>query len=177
MYFKLFISSLLFLPATAGQVLPCIHHHQGVTFGLQTWKALLLLYLEIYHTWVVPVIPGEPFLASLKFRKFPCGFNLKNVHVTCRSVKDKVKSAVAEHFAIDVSSLHLTHPTFFSRLDSKKAVTAHDEYWHMHVDKETYPEFHYTSLLYLTDHGRDFRGGDFVFVDSNDRMNRSDLHI
>ena len=95
----------------------------------------------------------------------------------CRSVKDKVKSAVAEHFAIDVSSLHLTHPTFFSRLDSKKAVTAHDEYWHMHVDKETYPEFHYTSLLYLTDHGRDFRGGEFVFVDSNDRMNRFHISI
>ena len=34
----------------------------------------------------------------------------------------------------------------------------------------TYPEFHYTSLLYLTDHGKDFQGGQFIFVD--DKLNR-----
>ena len=34
----------------------------------------------------------------------------------------------------------------------------------------TYPEFHYTSLLYLTDHGLDFKGGEFIFVD--EKLNR-----
>lgn len=31
--------------------------------------------------------------------------------------------------------------------------------------QETYPSFHYTSLLYLTDYGIDFTGGRFVFTD------------
>ena len=91
----------------------------------------------------------------------------------CRSVKEKVKAGLAEHFGIPSDGLFLTHPTFFSRLDSTPAVTPHDEYWHLHIDKETYPEFHYTSLLYLTDHGRDFKGGEFVFVDAHDHMNRT----
>lgn len=47
------------------------------------------------------------------------------------------------------------------------AKTVHDEYWHPHVDKETYESFHYTSLLYLNDFGRDFEGGRFVFIDKN----------
>lgn len=33
--------------------------------------------------------------------------------------------------------------------------------------QETYKSFHYTSLLYLTDYGRDFQGGRFVFMDKD----------
>ena len=40
-------------------------------------------------------------------------------------------------------------------------------------DKETYPNFHYTSLLYLTDFEEDFKGGEFVFVDGHDKLNRT----
>jgi len=84
-----------------------------------------------------------------------------------------VKNALAAHFKLeDPSSLYLTHPTFFSRITSAPASILHDEYWHVHIDKETYPTFHYTSLLYLTDHGLDFKGGEFVFVDNNDKINR-----
>ena len=83
-----------------------------------------------------------------------------------------MKQAVTEHFAVDPDTLHLSHPTFFSRITSEPAKTMHDEYWHMHVDKETYPSFHFTSLLYLTDYGVDFEGGSFVFVDTQDKMNR-----
>ena len=43
----------------------------------------------------------------------------------------------------------------------------------MHVDKETYGSFHFTSLLYLTDYGIDFKGGSFVFVDNHDKLNRT----
>ena len=45
----------------------------------------------------------------------------------------------------------------------------------MHVDKETYGSFHFTSLLYLTDYGIDFKGGSFVFVDNHDKLNRHDI--
>jgi hypothetical protein len=38
--------------------------------------------------------------------------------------------------------------------------------------QETYESFHYTSLLYLTDYGRDFQGGRFIFIDK-DNTNRT----
>ncbi|XP_074177091.1 2-oxoglutarate and iron-dependent oxygenase domain-containing protein 3 isoform X2 [Rhinolophus sinicus] len=46
-----------------------------------------------------------------------------------------------------------------------EARTAHDEYWHAHVDKVTYGSFDYTSLLYLSDYLDDFGGGRFVFME------------
>ena len=86
-------------------------------------------------------------------------FYIKSTLLSVRSVKDKVKAAVASHFNLDNSKLFLSHPTFFSELTAVPAVTPHDEYWHDHIDKETYPSFHYTSLLYLSEYKRDFTGG------------------
>ena len=54
---------------------------------------------------------------------------------TYRTVKNRVKAAVAEHFNLDNNHLYLSHPTFFSELTSVPAVTVHDEYWHPHIDK------------------------------------------
>ncbi|KAI8500077.1 2-oxoglutarate and iron-dependent oxygenase domain-containing protein 3 [Branchiostoma belcheri] len=82
-----------------------------------------------------------------------------------RKVKNRIRSAIAAEFGIEQERLHLTHPTFFSRMTTKPAKTVHDEYWHPHIDKETYGSFDYTSLLYLSDYGSDFTGGRFVFVD------------
>ncbi|XP_044270433.1 2-oxoglutarate and iron-dependent oxygenase domain-containing protein 3-like [Tribolium madens] len=84
-------------------------------------------------------------------------------------VKNKIKHAIAENFGIDKESLYLTHPTFFSKLSNLESKTPHDEYWHIHVDKETYESFHYTSLLYLTDFNVEFKGGRFVFVDNAEK--------
>ncbi|XP_023341086.1 2-oxoglutarate and iron-dependent oxygenase domain-containing protein 3-like isoform X1 [Eurytemora carolleeae] len=89
------------------------------------------------------------------------------------TVKDRVKRAVSEHFNIDDDQLYLTHPTFFSELTSLPAKTLHDEYWHDHIDKDTYPSFHYTSLLYLTNYKRDFTGGRFIFIDNHSKTNRT----
>ncbi|PNJ87440.1 OGFOD3 isoform 6, partial [Pongo abelii] len=82
-----------------------------------------------------------------------------------REVRQKVQLTIAEAFGIRASSLHLTKPTFFSRINSTEARTAHDEYWHAHVDKVTYGSFDYTSLLYLSDYLEDFGGGRFVFME------------
>jgi len=90
-----------------------------------------------------------------------------------RTIKNKVKVAVAEHFNLDNSKLYLSHPTFFSELTAVPPSTIHDEYWHPHIDKETYPSFHYTSLLYLADYKEDFEGGRFVFIDESHRANRT----
>lgn len=82
-----------------------------------------------------------------------------------RDIRQKVQLTIAETFGISASLLYLTKPTFFSRINSTEARTAHDEYWHAHVDKVTYGSFDYTSLLYLSDYLEDFGGGRFVFME------------
>lgn len=82
-------------------------------------------------------------------------------------VRRKIAKSISDKFGIDVNSIYLTHPTFFSRINNQTAKSIHDEYWHPHVDKETYSAFHYTSLLYLNDYQRDYQGGRFIFVDEN----------
>lgn len=82
-----------------------------------------------------------------------------------RDVRRKVQLTIAGAFGIRASALSLTKPTFFSRINSSEALTAHDEYWHAHVDKVTYGSFDYTSLLYLSDYQEDFGGGRFVFLE------------
>ncbi|XP_056325916.1 urotensin-2 receptor 2 isoform X1 [Danio aesculapii] len=82
-------------------------------------------------------------------------------------VRGRIQKAISETFGLDSKQMYLTKPTFFSRINSTSAKTTHDEYWHPHIDKETYGSFDYTSLLYLSDYGLDFGGGRFVFMDPN----------
>lgn len=82
-----------------------------------------------------------------------------------RQVKDKIRQHIAEQFQVPADSLHLTSPTFFSKLTGLPAQSLHDEYWHQHIDKETYKSFHFTSLLYLNTYYQAFSGGRFVFAD------------
>ncbi|XP_074648552.1 2-oxoglutarate and iron-dependent oxygenase domain-containing protein 3-like [Tubulanus polymorphus] len=84
-----------------------------------------------------------------------------------KRIRSKIQFNIAEAFGIPHNKLYLTKPTFFSRMTTKSAKTIHDEYWHVHSDKETYGTFHYTSLLYLTDYDKDFTGGRFIFVDKS----------
>ncbi|KAM6469858.1 2-oxoglutarate and iron-dependent oxygenase domain-containing protein 3 isoform 2-T2 [Liasis olivaceus] len=82
-----------------------------------------------------------------------------------RDVRQRIQQKVALAFGISSSSMYLTKPTFFSRINNSEAKTTHDEYWHPHIDKVTYGSFDYTSLLYLSDYTEDFGGGRFVFMD------------
>ncbi|XP_030063989.1 2-oxoglutarate and iron-dependent oxygenase domain-containing protein 3 isoform X2 [Microcaecilia unicolor] len=84
-----------------------------------------------------------------------------------RDIRQRVQQEIAKTFGISSSSMYLTKPTFFSRMNSTEAKTTHDEYWHPHVDKVTYGSFDYTSLLYLSDYTTDFGGGQFVFMDED----------
>ncbi|KAJ8246452.1 hypothetical protein GJAV_G00267970 [Gymnothorax javanicus] len=84
-----------------------------------------------------------------------------------RDVRTRIQGVIAETFGLDRSRMYLTKPTFFSRMNSSEAKTTHDEYWHPHIDKVTYGSFDYTSLLYLSDYGRDFGGGRFIFMDTD----------
>ncbi|KAM3846747.1 2-oxoglutarate and iron-dependent oxygenase domain-containing protein 3 [Vipera latastei] len=80
-------------------------------------------------------------------------------------VRLRIQQKIALAFGISSSSMYLTKPTFFSRINNSEAKTTHDEYWHPHIDKVTYGSFDYTSLLYLSDYAEDFGGGRFVFMD------------
>ncbi|XP_055578486.1 2-oxoglutarate and iron-dependent oxygenase domain-containing protein 3 isoform X1 [Falco cherrug] len=84
-----------------------------------------------------------------------------------RDVRRRIQQRIAQDFGISSSSMYLTKPTFFSRINNTEAKTTHDEYWHPHVDKVTYGSFDYTSLLYLSDYTEDFGGGRFVFMDAS----------
>ncbi|XP_065181545.1 2-oxoglutarate and iron-dependent oxygenase domain-containing protein 3-like [Sycon ciliatum] len=84
-----------------------------------------------------------------------------------KTIKNRVKKAVELEFKVPAKKLYLTHPTFFSRMTDRPAATSHDEYWHPHIDRTTYPSFYYTSLLYLATKQQDFDGGDFVFLDKS----------
>ena len=107
---------------------------------------------------------GDKFINIYQFEQ--AIFNSKDFELY-RRAKNKIHEAIAREFDIPKSSLYLTYPTFFSRMDSRPAKTKHDEYWHPHIDKLTYKTFYYTSLLYLSEYGKDFMGGRFNFIAKN----------
>lgn len=109
---------------------------------------------------------GDKFVNIYRILPEKDSFTEKDFEVY-RSVKDRIRKAIATFFNIPVSKLYLTKPTFFSKMNTTEAKTIHDEYWHPHIDKVTYGSFHYTSLLYLSTYKKDFTGGRFVFVDSD----------
>lgn len=72
-----------------------------------------------------------------------------------------------------LTSLHFTAPTFIARIIGEYGWTPkemHDEYWHEHVDKSNTAHYDYSGLVYLSDYGVDFYGGEFVFLDANETL-------
>eukprot|EP00730_Choanoeca_flexa_P009953 TRINITY_DN14518_c0_g1_i1.p1 TRINITY_DN14518_c0_g1~~TRINITY_DN14518_c0_g1_i1.p1 ORF type:complete len:334 (+),score=76.28 TRINITY_DN14518_c0_g1_i1:236-1237(+) len=94
---------------------------------------------------------------------------------TYKAMRERVQAELERVF--NVQGLHLTKPTFFSRIGNKTAQTEHDEYWHEHVDRITYGSFDYTCLLYLSDYGTDFEGGRFAFDDQDWAHNRHTVFV
>lgn len=92
-------------------------------------------------------------------------FNKDDVEVF-HQVVQRLKQKIRVDFQVDGSSLYLTAPVFFANISSREAHTPNDEYWHDHVDRVAYGSFDYTALVYLSDYGLQFQGGEFVFVDS-----------
>jgi hypothetical protein len=85
---------------------------------------------------------------------------------TYRRVTTKIKGFIEEYF--ELSKLYFTAPTFITREigdPSWKPKTMHDEYWHVHVDKNNTDHYDYSGLIYLSDHGVDFEGGELEFYE------------
>jgi predicted 2-oxoglutarate/Fe(II)-dependent dioxygenase YbiX len=43
----------------------------------------------------------------------------------------------------------------------------HDEYWHLHVDRNNTPHYHYSGLLYMSTYEENFNGGRLIFYNSD----------
>ena len=70
---------------------------------------------------------------------------------------------------MDIAELHFTAPTFITRLDGREdwnPAQIHDEYWHIHADRNNTEHYHYSGLLYLNEYEKDFTGGKLNFYDS-----------
>jgi len=90
-------------------------------------------------------------------------FHQSDLEVLSETIQ-RIKTTIQKAFK--VKNIFLTTPLFFSKISGDlDPRTAHDEYWHPHIDKEQYGTFVYTALVYLSDYGVDFEGGSFVFVD------------
>ncbi len=78
----------------------------------------------------------------------------------------KLKSTVMEK--MNAQDLFFTAPTFITRLDGREdwePDQIHDEYWHVHADRNNTAHYHYSGLLYLSEYGKDFTGGEIKFYD------------
>ena len=80
------------------------------------------------------------------------------------AVVERVRARVAT--AHGLAKLHLTAPTFITRIVGKAAWVPqdeHDEYYHAHADGVSTPHYAYSGLLYLSTHAANFSGGRFRF--------------
>ena len=80
------------------------------------------------------------------------------------SLVERVRRRLAA--AYNLTALHLTAPTFITRVVGAagwRAADEHDEYYHAHADGLTTPHYAYSGLLYLSTYADDFTGGRFRF--------------
>lgn len=79
----------------------------------------------------------------------------------------RIRQKIIDEF--DLEELYFTAPTFITREVGNATHWApksiHDEYWHPHVDKNNTAHYDFSGLLYLNDHGIDYTGGMFAFLD------------
>jgi hypothetical protein len=83
-----------------------------------------------------------------------------------RHVITKLKSYIESKFGL--SHLYFTAPTFITREVGDvnwEAKTMHDEYWHVHSDKNNTKHYDYSGLIYLSEQGKDFTGGSLEFYE------------
>ncbi|CAM9652480.1 unnamed protein product [Pylaiella littoralis] len=82
---------------------------------------------------------------------------------------ERIRAKVQSLFGLGF--LKFTAPTFITRIQGQEGwqpASPHDEYWHLHVDKNNTPHYDYSALLYLSEAGVDFEGGIFTFQQTDE---------
>jgi hypothetical protein len=72
---------------------------------------------------------------------------------------ERMRRAIAAEYGLRLSSVNLA--TAFI----KKEKVDDDKSCLIHVDEGSYDSFHYSGIMYITSHGKDFEGAEFTFVD------------
>ena len=90
------------------------------------------------------------------------------------AIMQKTHEIVAKIHGIAPELIFHTAPTFIARLSGRgkpgQALHVHDEYFHLHADKNNTEHYDLSALVYLSDYGADFEGGVFEFHDPNDMI-------
>ena len=80
------------------------------------------------------------------------------------AVVERVRARLQAAHAL--RALHLTAPTFITRIVGARGwapADEHDEYYHAHADGLSTEHYAFSGLLYLSTHGEQFQGGRFRF--------------
>lgn len=81
--------------------------------------------------------------------------------LTFKLVKLKVLQALVERFDINRKQIHLASPTVFSKL-TNTSLLDHSQH---QVDRRVFPNVFFTTMVYLNDQDKDFKGGRFIYID------------
>lgn len=76
-------------------------------------------------------------------------------------VKLKILQALVDRYEIDRKQIHLASPAFFSKLTNTSLL---DLSRHQ-VVRRIFPNVFYTTMVYLGDQDKDFKGGRFIYID------------
>lgn len=82
-----------------------------------------------------------------------------------KSIKNRLIQSLAERFAVQRRSLHITSPLQFNRLTN----ISHWDYSGHQITRDVYPGVSYTTVVHLGDHGKEFEftGGRLVFIEDS----------
>jgi hypothetical protein len=83
------------------------------------------------------------------------------------AMMEAIRVRVSERVFGLPTPLFFTAPTFVTRTVGREGWvprSPHDEYWHPHADKVNTGHYDYSGLVYLSESGVDFEGGDFAFL-------------
>jgi len=90
---------------------------------------------------------------------------------------DRISEEISKIF-LPSTELHPTSPMFLSSIRGSKQDLKDGgiQYWHPHVDQETYDNInlHYSAILYLDTQGIDFEGGSLYFFESEEENELKD---
>eukprot|EP01062_Namystynia_karyoxenos_P039832 TRINITY_DN28960_c0_g1_i1.p1 TRINITY_DN28960_c0_g1~~TRINITY_DN28960_c0_g1_i1.p1 ORF type:complete len:493 (+),score=89.47 TRINITY_DN28960_c0_g1_i1:87-1481(+) len=103
--------------------------------------------------------PGEgPFRAWSVFpRQSARSPSRRRGHLLLLRVMERLRRATAGSFALRLPQLTFAEAFLTSHNASKRG---HGDGTVLHCDESSYPQYHYSGVLYLDDHGADFSGGE-----------------
>jgi len=96
----------------------------------------------------------------------------KNVDEVLKALQPKLIDTLAERFKASHDSLSITSPSFISKVTN--LTTEFSEHFHqIHYAKEANRLSHYTLIIFLSNFRKDFSGGKFIFVDTENSKKKN----